>query len=59
MRSIITRAFTTSILKPYSNIFVDKMDILIEILDKELNKENTFDISKILSKAALDSVYGK
>nr|UZE89871.1 cytochrome P450 CYP4416D1 [Chrysoperla zastrowi sillemi] len=57
MRSIITRAFTTSILKPYSNIFVDKMDILIEILDKELNKENTFDISKILSKAALDSVY--
>lgn len=58
-RKIIIQGFTLPILKAYFQIFVDKINILTEILDKEVNKKSTFDINKLLAKTALDSVCGK
>ncbi|XP_044738891.1 cytochrome P450 4V2-like isoform X2 [Chrysoperla carnea] len=55
-RKIIIKGFTLPILKAYFQIFADKINILTEILDIEVNKETTFDINKLLAKTALDSV---
>nr|UZE89963.1 cytochrome P450 CYP4416A2 [Chrysoperla zastrowi sillemi] len=57
-RSIIIRGFTPIILKSYFKIFVEKINILIQKLDLELNKETPFDIFEYLSRTTLDSVCG-
>nr|UZE89964.1 cytochrome P450 CYP4416A3 [Chrysoperla zastrowi sillemi] len=57
-RSIVIRGFTPIILKSYFKIFVEKINILIQKLDLELNKETPFDIYKYLSRTTLDSVCG-
>ncbi|XP_044740007.1 probable cytochrome P450 4p3, partial [Chrysoperla carnea] len=57
-RSIVIRGFTPIILKSYFKIFVEKINILIQKLDLELNKERSFDIYEYLSRTTLDSVCG-
>lgn len=53
------KGFSPIILKSYFKIFVEKINILTENLDLELNKETSFDIFKYLTRTTLDSVCGK
>ncbi|XP_044730246.1 cytochrome P450 4c21-like isoform X2 [Chrysoperla carnea] len=57
-RGIIVKGFSPIILKSYFKIFVEKINILSENLDFELNKETSFDIFKYLSRTTVDSVCG-
>ncbi|XP_044729890.1 cytochrome P450 4C1-like [Chrysoperla carnea] len=55
-RSILARGFSLSILKSYFKLFADQINILTDILDKEINKETFFDIYVIFAKTTLDSI---
>ncbi|XP_044740006.1 cytochrome P450 4c21-like [Chrysoperla carnea] len=57
-RSIVIRGFSPIILKSYLKIFMEKINILIQKLDLELNNETPFDIYTYLSRTTLDSVCG-